>query len=271
MGKSHIWRKYLNLFRNRELDLLSGYLSFTTLLSIVPFCALILALAKWLGHRDKAALEAVFKMLDLITPDAAEKVRETMTNLFQNIRIKRLGLGALIPLGIILFSKLRMIRNSFRSVLGAHNNKEKPWMMDLLAFLSVVTLLPVAFSFFEQFLDFTASNFQWMVVVARTSKALLLSILIFVLMQLFAPLKTSVRREIACALLGGAFLFITNYVFSVVVGSVLRMNTLYGVFASVPIFLFWIYTFWRTVTLCVVFACEPHLQVADDGRVKCLK
>ncbi len=206
-------------------------------------------------------------MIELITPDAASSVREKIVEILQGVRIKRLGMGAVIPLSVILFLKLRMIRQSFRSVLGAPPTQPYSWVVDLAVFIAVVSFLPLAFTFFDQFL-LMAQNGLRLLFLVRLSRALLLCLFILALMRMFVPMRVAWSRKIVFAALGGVFLYLTNYAFTNLLGTVLRMNTLYGVFTSVPVFLLWIYIFWRTVTLCVVFACEPHLIVTDDGRVK---
>lgn len=255
-------RKYLYLLRNRELDLLAGYLAFTTLLSLIPLLALVVAFAKWWGNQHQQFLDTLVAAAQIFVPDAAGKVRDQVVMVLQSVRIKRLGVTGLGSLVVLLFLKMRMIRQSFRSVIGAP--RATPVLKEFVVFLVIMALLPVAFTLFDQILDFWKS--PWLGRL-RAAKITLWFVFIYLLMELFMPLRVRLSRRLVFAAFGGGFLFGSSLVFSNAMVVIGQTGKLYGVFASVPIFLIWIFMFWRTVTLCIVFCCEPFLHVGTDGKV----
>src|SRR4051812_45198243 len=76
---------------HREVDLLCGYLCYTTLLSLIPLITLFLIVGNLFGAHDRDTYTLAGRLLEMLTPESAAQLRSALSELYVNARLKRVG------------------------------------------------------------------------------------------------------------------------------------------------------------------------------------
>jgi membrane protein len=254
-------------FREDHLGLTASSLTFTTLIALVPLVTVMLAVfsAFPMFASFQGALEKYF--LQALVPDAIAKPVLGALTQFAG-KAARLGSLGLV---LLLFTSLALMLTIDRALNAIWRVRQaRPFAQRVLVYWGGLTLGPlvlgVSLSLTASVLSFGRGVFG----ASSGGVALLLNIAQFVLLAggmatlfHYVP-NTHVRWRHAWA--GGLFvaagLEIAKRVLAWYVGQVPTFATVYGAFASVPIFLLWIYTGWLIVLWgAVIAAYAPSLSM----------
>ncbi|HET9976171.1 MAG TPA: YihY family inner membrane protein [Burkholderiaceae bacterium] len=254
-------------FREDHLGLTASSLTFTTLIALVPLVTVTLAVfsAFPMFASFQGALEKYF--LQALVPDAiAKPVLGALTQFASKAaRMGSLGLVLLLLTALALMLTIDRALNAIWRVREA-----RPFAQRVLVYWGGLTLGPlvlgVSLSLTASVLSFGRGVFG----ASAGGVALLLNVVEFVLLAggmatlfHYVP-NTHVRWRHAWA--GGVFvaagLEVAKRVLAWYVGQVPTFSAVYGAFASVPIFLLWIYTGWVIVLWgAVIAAYAPSLSM----------
>jgi membrane protein len=257
-------------FREDRLGLSAGSLTFTTLISLVPLLTVMLAVfsAFPMFSAFQVALQKYF--LQSLVPDhIARPVLAALTQF--SSKASRLGTVGLVA---FLFSALALMLTIDRTLGGIWRvDKPRPLGRRLLVYWALATLGPlilggslaltsVAISASRGWLG---ASPVWSELLGSASTAM-----VFVLFTLgsgflfyYLP-NTQVRWR--HALMGGLFVALALEVVKRALGwylkSVPTYSVVFGAFATVPIFLVWLYLVWVIVLLgAVIAAYAPSLEM----------
>lgn len=231
-------------------------LTYTTVLSLVPFLAIAFSVLKGLGAQN--ALEPI---LQQIAGDSQETISRII-NYVNNTNVKSLGAIGLVMLILTVISLMGNIEEAFNSVWGVRETRSIQRRFS--DYLSVVVVGPVLLLAATSMTTSLQSQWmlQWLIQNTYLGDAILklfqllpyLSVSIaMVFLYIFIP---NTRIRFASAVTGGVIagtaweLAQWGY-FHFQVG-VANYNAIYGTLAAVPVFLVWIYTSW----LIVLFGLE---------------
>jgi len=254
-------------FREDHLGLTASSLTFTTLIALVPLVTVTLAVfsAFPMFASFQGALEKYF--LQALVPDAiARPVLGALTQFATKAaRMGSLGLVLLLLTALALMLTIDRALNAIWRVREA-----RPFAQRVLVYWGGLTLGPlvlgVSLSLTVSVLSFGKGVFG----ASSGGVALLLDVVEFVLLAAgmatlfhYVP-NTHVRWRHAWA--GGVFvaagLEVAKRLLAWYVGQVPTFSAIYGAFASVPIFLLWIYTGWVIVLWgAVIAAYAPSLSM----------
>jgi membrane protein len=254
-------------FREDHLGLTASSLTFTTLIALVPLVTVMLAVfsAFPMFSSFQGALEKYF--LQALVPDAiAKPVLGALTQFATKAaRMGSLGLVLLLLTALALMLTIDRALNAIWRVREARSFAQR-----VLVYWGGLTLGPlvlgVSLSLTASVLSFGRGVFG----ASSGGVALLLNIVEFVLLAggmatlfHYVP-NTHVRWRHAWA--GGVFvaagLEVAKRVLAWYVGQVPTFSAVYGAFASVPIFLLWIYVGWVIVLWgAVIAAYAPSLSM----------
>ena len=236
-------------FINDHCLLHASALTFSTILAIVPFFALIFALLKGLGAPDQ--LEPY--ILGQVAAGSQEVVSRIIL-FINNTNMGSLGAAGLIALIITVFSLLGNIEASFNVIWGVH--EDRTLSRKLSDYLSVLTIVPILI-----LVDISITTvFNNRAIVSRfipweyLGEALPAALqlvpyasvwLAFTALYRFVP---NTRVHLSSAFIGGVFagtiwqIAQWGYVyFQIGVG---RYNAIYGALSLLPIFMVWLFTSW---------------------------
>ena len=239
-------------------------LTYTTVLSMVPFLAIAFSVLKGLGAQN--ALEPILRQVAGDSGDTVSRI----VNYVNNTNVKSLGVIGLALLIITVISLMGSIEEAFNAVWGVRETRSVQRRFS--DYLSVVVVGPILLLAATSMTSSLQSQWmlQWLIQNTYLSDAILLLFrflpyvsvwIAMVFLYIFIP-NTKIR--FASAVTGGivagtAWQLAQWGYFHFQVG-VANYNAIYGTLAAVPVFLVWIYTSWLIVLfgLEIVFAHQHH-------------
>ncbi|HET6788237.1 MAG TPA: YihY family inner membrane protein [Aquabacterium sp.] len=252
-------------FREDQLGVTAGSLTFTTTIALVPLMTVMLALfsAFPMFSRFRKALETQF--LAGFVPDAIAKQVMIMLTRFAD-KASQLGGVGLIALGVTAMLLMLTIDHTLNAIWRVR--RRRPIAQRVLVYWAALTLGPLLLGASLSVSSYLVSASRGWVGALPGGVGFLLGSVVFVLQTAgFAALfryvpNTHVRWE--HALSGGLFvsvgLELAQKGLAVYLSKVPVYATIYGAFAALPIFLVWIYLSWLIVLLgAVVAAYAPSL------------
>jgi membrane protein len=265
------WRQTLRTlrlrFREDHLGATAGSLTFTTLISLVPLLTVMLAVfsAFPMFATLQVALQKYF-LQSLVPDNIAKPVLNALTQ-FAN-KSNRLGSVGLVALVLSAFALMLTIDRSLNNIWRV--KRPRPFAKRVLVYWAAATLGPlvvggslaltsVAITASRGWLDPSINQITW----AFNAIELLLFTLGASCLFYYVP-NTHVRWRHALA--GGIFVAIAFELAKKALGWYLRTvptySVMYGAFATVPIFLIWLYLSWVIMLLgAVIAAYAPSLKM----------
>jgi membrane protein len=254
-------------FREDRLGLTAGSLTFTTTMALVPLFTVMLALftAFPVFGSFRAALERYF-IQSLIPASIAKPVLGTLTQFAAKAsKVGSVGLVTVVVVAVALMLTIDRTLNGIWRV-----RKPRPIAYRVLVYWAAATLGPLLLGLSLSMTSWALSASRgWVGDVPGGVKSFF-AVTQFVLMAAgmsalfrYVP-NTHVRWQHAWA--GGVFVAVgfelTKRVLAWYLGKVPTYSTIYGAFATVPIFLLWLYIGWVIVLLgAVIAAYAPSLQM----------
>ena len=276
------WLQTLHTFRQRfreeKLGLTAGSLTFTTLISLVPLLTVMLAIftAFPIFSSFQAALEQYF-LKSLIPPNIAKPVLGALTQFAA--KANKLGAVGLVALGVTALALMLTIDRTLNAIWRVQ--RPRPMAQRVLVYWAAMTLGPLLLGGSLTLTSYAVSVGQGLLSAMPDQMATALGGADVVLLGLamaglfhYVP-NTHVRWR--HALLGGAFVSLgfslAKSLLAWYVKQVPTYSTLYGAFATVPIFLIWIYLGWVIVLLGAILAANTpsltarlHLRPDTPGQ-----
>jgi len=276
------WLQTLHTFRQRfreeKLGLTAGSLTFTTLISLVPLLTVMLAMFTVfpMFSNFQSALEQYF-LKSLIPPNIAKPVLASLTQFAA--KANKLGAVGLVFLGITALALMLTIDRTLNAIWRVR--RPRPVAQRVLVYWAALTLGPLLLGGSLTLTSYAVSVGQGLFTKLPGNLAALLGGVDIVLLGLavsglfhYVP-NTHVRWR--HALLGGAFVSIgfslAKSLLAWYVKQVPTYSTLYGAFATVPVFLVWVYLGWVIVLLGAILAANTpsltgrlHLRPDTPGQ-----
>lgn len=256
-------------FRQDRCVQIAASLTFTTLLSLVPLITIALTLFSAFPVFEDFSTQIKTYLLGNLMPETAGKVITHYTEQFAE-SAGRLGAVGVAFLAVTAMLMMLTIDQAFNTIWRVI--RPRPVIKRMIVYWAVLTLAPVL-------VGASLSLTSWLVGLSMgyakhipifgvgMLKALpvLFTTLAFVLLFRLVPNRYVPLNH---ALIGGivaAVLFETmNRVFGHYISHFPTYKLVYGAFASVPIFLMWVYFSWLTILLgAVVAASLPHWRTPE--------
>lgn len=247
-----------NGFRDNKCPLHASALTYSSLMAIVPMMALALSVLRGLGAGDWAEnyiLSGISSM-----PVQFQEFIKNVLSYVHNTNFATLGGIGLALLLWIVVQVIGQVEMSFNRVWGVHTSR--PLLRKFSDYLSVLMVVPI--------LMITATTInttlnspmiaEWLqsrlgvmhVWYLRTMELTPLAAicLAFTFMYKFMPnTKVRVGPALISGIIGGSLWVGWQRIYIATQIGVNNYNKIYAAFASVPIFLFWLYVSWQIVLL----------------------
>lgn len=260
-----IGRLIMRGIQEDDLAVRAAALTFSTLIALVPVLAIVFAVLKGLGAGDDA-LARVEESLNAM-PEQFQSFVEQMLDIVNRTNFWALGWVGVLILFVTLVQVLSSVEMTFNRVWGVQTPRGI-WRRTA-NYISVTVIVPVLImSAFAASAGVANEAFMTRLGEAAPAVKSLLRLTPFVVtaagfffLFIFVP-NTKVRLRSA---LGGAVITALLWIgwqsvyISLQVG-VARYNAIYGTFASVPIFLMWLFVCWIIILIGaeVAFAFQNH-------------
>ncbi len=252
-------------FKEDDLATHAAALTFSTLVSLVPLLTLGFAMLKGFGGGEEASARLAESMSSM--PVQFQEFVTSMVDVVLRANFKTLGWVGVAVLFVTAVQVLGSIEASFNRVWGV--KESRPLWRKFTNYISVTVVVPVlimtAFA--------VSASLKSQVIAAQISESgrlytTLLSLTPFAtvwvalfLLFVFMP-NTHVRRRSAAgsALLTAIFWLAWQRIYISMQVSLSRYDAVYGTFASIPIFLLWLYVSWMLILLGaeMAFAIQHH-------------
>ena len=263
--------KLAERFREDRLSLTASSLTFTTIIALVPFFTVALAVftAFPMFSKVQGALEGW--LIQSLIPDAI--ARQVLGYLTQFAgKASRLGTAGLVALFVSAFALIFTIDRTLNAIWRVR--RPRPLARRVLIYWTVMTLGPLLLGVSLSISSYVASASRGLVGAMPGSVRAGLDLFEFALLAAglaalyrYVP-HTHVRRRHAWA--GAVFaasgIELAKKLVTVYFGIVPTYSMVYGVFATLPILLVWIYVAWLVVLLGAVIAAYLPVLMIGGGR-----
>lgn len=249
-------------FREDRGDQTAGSLTFITLLSIVPLLTVVLALSTAFPVFEHAITTLQVFLVENFLPNtrSLDALNEQVTAFTEQAgRLTALGLAFLLVTAVMLMLTIDDALNRIFRV-----RRRRPLAQQVVMYWSVLTLWPVL-------IGASLSMTTWL--IGAESGLLRLVPFVFtwaaltVLYILVPNRHVELRHAAGGALLAGVAFEVAKRAFALYLSNFPTYTLIYGAFATLPIFLLWVYVSWLVVLAGAVFtAMLPGYRVIASER-----
>jgi membrane protein len=230
----------------------AGSLTYTTLLSIVPLITVALAVASAFPVFDEAIGTLQLFLMENFLPDAQgiDTITEQISSFSSNAgRLTAIGLGFFFVTAVMLMTTIDTALNRLFRV-----QRPRPVLQQVLMYWAVITLGPLLIGGSLSMTSFAVgASFGWLrlSIVADALLAVLPFVFTCIALTLLYSVVPNRHVRLRDALIGGvlagiAFEFAKRG-FAIYVARFPTYSLIYGAFATIPIFLVWLYMLWVVV------------------------
>ncbi len=264
---------------NGQLNLQAMSLVYTTLLSLVPLLAISFSVLKGFGVHNQ--LEPL--LLNLMAP-LGEKGIEIATRIIEFVDNAKVGVLGSVGLGLLVYTVVTLMQKIERAFnFSWHVTQHRSFAKRFSDYLSVILIGPV--------LVFASvglsASLQAAPVVERlaaieplgmlfkligTVVPYLLIVAAFTFIYVFVPnTRVKVRSALVGALVAGFMWKLLGWAFAAFVVTSSNYAAIYSAFATLIIFMLWLYAGWLVLLLGASVACyhqKPELVTARGDTVR---
>ncbi len=241
-----LFKAFGKKFSEEKIFKESAALTFVTLVGFVPFIIFIIF---FLPQLPFLKLESQLSdiLISIFLPSSAEQIKEYISQI-ANQKIS-FNLFSFMILLITSYSLFKIINDSFDNILNVHELRKKDFLFNFVKFLGMTifgsllllillsaTSIPIVSKFFK------LSVLQG---IALYVTPFVLLFIIFSLSFLFIP---TIKLKISSIFIGSAISAATWIIFKSLfnwyIFTLTNTKIIFGVLATVPVFLFWIFANW---------------------------
>ncbi len=248
-------------------------LTFTTLLSLVPLITIALTLFSAFPVFESYSAQLKGFLLNSLMPDIASKVITQYMQQFTESAMRLTAVG-IVLLGVTAMLLLLTIEQAFNAIWRVE--RPRPLFKRLVTYWSVLTLAPLlvgASLALTSWLVGSSMGYARHIPVFGAGALKLLPVLLtwmaFTMLFRLVPNRFVPHTHALIGALVGAVAFeAMNRAFGYYISHFPTYKLVYGAFASVPIFLMWIYLSWLAILLgAVVAASLSHWRTPMEMRL----
>jgi membrane protein len=260
------WRFY----EERALQT-AGSLTYTTLLSLVPLFTVALAISTAFPVFDQTMEQLQNFILENFLPDAQgiDTIATQITSFTQNAgRLTAIGMGVFLVTAVMLMTTIDVSVNRLFRVQRA-----RPLLQQVLMYWAVITLGPVLIGGSLSMTSFAVgASFGWLHlgyvadVVLRVLPFVFTCLALTLLYAVVPNRNVEARHALIGGILAGIAFEMAKRGFAVYLARFPTYTLIYGAFATIPIFLVWLYLSWVIVLAgATLTAMLPAYRFAE-GR-----
>ncbi|MBI9105891.1 MAG: YihY family inner membrane protein [Spirochaetales bacterium] len=247
----------------------AGSLAFTTLLSVVPFAAVVISLLNAFGALVSVQNQITGFIVQLLVPTKQAEVNSILEHFLENS--DKLGVVGLIFFILTSILLLNTINVNLNAVWGSRVKKN--FLSKFTTYASVIivgTLLLAVSTSISSSLNFSfvaVENFAWFNRLILRITPFIVEFLLIMLITGLAPSGKVKFKSICIASLSGAIFWeLAKYGFVNISSWAIRASVIYGTMAVIPIFLFWVYILWMIIIGSMELAwIHQHWGTTSNG------
>lgn len=242
-----------------DIRFAASSLAFSTLLSIIPFMVIVLAVFQYVGGLDQLYPKMEGVLLNYMKEATGPTVTRFIRKSLQNVKPSTLGISGGL---FLMFASLGLIRNmdfAFNKLWKLKINKpvyKRMWLHWMVLLAAPLTL--AIFTGLKSTSLFSQAPQNW---DHQFLFLFWICLLLFALYKIMPDTKVHTWPALISAALAGVMLALVQSSFLWISVKVFKNNTIYGSLASFPIFLIWLLTVWYVVLTGVAFCAFLQQKV----------
>lgn len=245
-------RTLLVKFINDRCPIYASALSFSSLLSIVPFLAIIFTILKVLNVHT--SLTPV--ILSNVTAGSHEVITRIL-HYIHSTKVGSLGVAGVAALLLSVMATLDTTEDAFNQICElergkAYHHKLRDYLIVIFS-IPLLLALSVSITTSLQHQDVIRWFFQlpgfghFLLTLFRLTPYLSIWIALLCLYKFIPNTRISLRNALIGSLIAGTVLQMAQWIYIYFQFGVSRYNAIYGTLALLPVFMVWIYTSWVIV------------------------
>lgn len=266
-------------FNDKQLILRSSALTYYTLLSIVPVIAMIFGIAQGFGLENYIS-EQLSKAFDG-QPEVRDNLMSYSHNMLQNTSGGWVaGFGFMLLIWSVV-QVLGNIENALNSIWHVH--RARSWSRKFTDYLSIMVIAPVFIILTGSVNIFISTEIQNLAealsVLGNTVKQLIIIsikfvpfistwLLFFFVYMVMPNTRVKIRSALLAGIIAGTFFQLFQWGYIEFQVGVSRSNAIYGSFASIPMFITWLYFSWTIVLIGAEISYSIQNVTHFEGQQK---
>jgi membrane protein len=246
-------------FSNDKVQLRASALTFYSILSVVPIAAIAFGIAKGFGLDQDLRLAIVDKfqsykdVLDLFLPQVMNAISETRGGYMA-------GVGIIILFWSVM-SLLQHIENSFNHIWQVRTSR--PWHRKFSDYLTLMLIAPVFIilsSSITVFISKGLTEFMTTAPIMAVFKPIIIFLIkltpyvlswitMTVLFIIMPNAKVKLKPAVISGIIAGTIFQVIFWLYVDLQFGILKLSTIYGSFALLPLFIIWLQSSWIVVLL----------------------
>ncbi|MES2353214.1 MAG: YihY family inner membrane protein [Pseudomonadota bacterium] len=259
-------------FQEDRCSQVAANLTFTTLLALVPILTIVIAVISAFPAFERLMVEVKFFILKNFIPEISGKV---ISNYMEQFSQNAAGLTTvgILMLAVTALMLMFTIDDAFNTIWRTRHSR--PLVHRFLIYWAMLTLGPlligISISLTSYFIGISKGWVSGIPVAGELLRMIpaWLNTIAFSLLYLTVPNRFVPRYH---ALIGGiiaAILFeLMKRVFAIYLVTVPTYGLVYGAFASLPIFLLWLYASWQVILVGAVITASLSYWRGSAWRVQ---
>lgn len=244
----------IKFFTTKRVITAASALTYSTILSLVPICAVVFAIARGFGFTKY--IEEWFRNILSSQPQAAELLIG-----FVNSYLEHAKSGIILGIGLVfmLYTVVTLTRNVEQTFNGIwHVSDRKDIMQTFTDYLAIFFLTPIVIiimSGISLFVTTLISQSGWDNLLGPVMQVIvelipfLLMWLVFTALYVFMPnTKVKLRFAVIPAFLASIAMYLLQWFYINAQMFISNYNAIYGSFAALPLFMLWVQFSW---TICL--------------------
>ena len=242
----------------------SAALTFVTLLGFIPFFIFLIFFIPELPFL-KAGSQFSDVLISIFLPESVNKISEYVSQLAnQKVSFNLFSFSVLL---ITSYSLFKIINDSFDNILNVHQKRKRGVIYNFVKFLGMtifgsllilLILSTTSIPIVSIFVDLTSLH--------RMSLYLTPFLILFIIFSLGFAFIPTIKIRTSSIFIGSAtasiIWIIFKSIFNWYITTLTNTELIFGYFASIPIFLFWIYANW------IIMLCGVIIVSILEGRHK---
>ncbi len=239
-------------FNEDRCPQVAASLTFTTLLSLVPLVTIALTIFSAFPVFEEFSIQIKIFLLMNLVPDIAGKIITDYMVQFANSAMQLTAIG-IVFLAVTAMMLLQTIEQAFNVIWRVRRNR--PAIKRFVAYWAVITLAPLllgaSIALTSWFAGMSAGYVEHVPFLGKSVLKLLPVLLTWIAFTLIFRLVPNryvpLPHALAGALLAAILFALMNWFFAFYISHFPTYRLVYGAFASLPIFLMWIYFSWLAI------------------------
>lgn len=247
-------------FQNSDLRWVAGSLAFSTVLSLIPFLALTLALFQTFGGLEFLEPKVEALLLQYFQQAIGQEASQVLKKLLGRFQAKSIGLTSFV---FLLFTSLRLLQD----IQNGINRMWKPkFHCSFFRRVLVSWLLLVAITFaLAAYTGLRSLDFLKPILKAQkgTLDFLVFSLGLYLLYKYLPQSKVRWQSALAGAFVSGLGLVALQSSFAWITKTFFQLSKIYGSLATIPLVLTWVLLVWYMILAGAALAAS--LDKSEDA------